>query len=348
MFPRDEAKHEDGQGGYLDRKEQLMTGTTLQHDLESAYRTLLVRRRRRRRVARLGSLGGAAGLLLAGAALGASALLGWPAPAHVQEEIAAVDTGMPADLRLNPDVAHARAVASIGTTTLYAADLRGGGSCSELVTAGDRGRGARCTTGAELAGRPIDLTVPSDADPAPDTPIALGGRINASNGTNLEVVYVDGSSDPIPFGEDRYFVFEVPALKLATVHAAGLELVARSEEGSVIARASLPADWDDPAAPDENAPIYVSTRSDASDFTKVFGLEGHVGAAGATSLELRYDDGAVVSIPIQPNGDYAYVLPIERTDDFMHPQMLIARNANGDVVASTSVAAVAYWRAAGS
>jgi hypothetical protein len=32
----------------------------------------------------------------------------------------------------------------------------------------------------------------------------------------------------------------------------------------------------------------------------------------------------------------------------MHPQMLIARNAGGDVVASTSVSAVAYWRAAGS
>ncbi len=328
-----------------------MTVTTLlKHDLESAYRRLLVRRQRRRRLARLGSLGGAAGLLLAGAALGASVLLGWPAPAHVQQEIAAVDTGMPADLRLNPDVAHARAVASIGTTTLYAADLRGGGSCSELVTAGDRGRGARCTTGAELTHRPIDLTVPSDAGPTPDTPIALGGRINASNGTNLnlEAVYVDGSSNSISLGEDRYFVFEVPALHLATVHASGLELVARSEDGSVIARASLPADWDDPAVPDENAPIYVSTRSDASDFTKVFGLEGHVGAVGATSLELEYDDGAGVSIPIQPNGDYTYVLPIERTDDFMHPQMLIARDADGDVVASTSVAAVAYWRAAGS
>jgi len=83
---------------------------------------------------------------------------------------------------------------------------------------------------------------------------------------------------------------EVPAQHLATVHASGLELVARSADGSVVARASLPADWDDPAVPDEVAPIYVSTRSDASDFTKVYGLEGHVGAAGATSLELKYDD----------------------------------------------------------
>jgi hypothetical protein len=331
-----------------DRKEQLMTVTTLQHDLESAYRSLLARRRRRRRAARLASLGVGAGMLLAGAAFGASALLGWPAPIHVQQEIAAVDTGMPADLRLNPDAEHARAVASIGTTTLYAAALRDGGSCTELVTAGGRGRGARCTTGAELARRPLDLTVPSDADPGPDTPIALGGRINAANGASLEAVYADGTSDPISLGDDRYFAFEVPAQQLAAVHASGLELVARSAEGSVVARASVPADWDDPAIPDESAPIYVNTRSDSSDFTKVYGLEGHVGAAGATSLELRYDDGVVVSIPIQANGDYSYVVPPERTDDFMHPQTLSARAAGGEIVASTSVAAVAHWRAAGS
>jgi hypothetical protein len=324
-----------------------MTMTTLQHDLESAYRTMLGRRQRRRRLARVGSLGAGGGLLLAGAALGASALLGWPAPAHVQQEIAAVDTGMPADLHLNPDVAHARAVASVGTTTLYAADLRGGGSCTELVTAGDRGRGARCTTAAELAAQPIDLTVPSDANATPDLPIALGGRINASNGTRLEASYPDGSTDSIALGDDRYFVFEVPAQQLATVHSSGLELVAYNTDGSIVARVSLPADWDDQPVPDEIAPIYVNTHSDSSDFTKVYGLEGHVAAAGATSLELTYDDGASVSIPIQADGSYTYAVPADRTDDFMRPQRLVARNANGEIVASTSVAAVAYKRAAG-
>jgi hypothetical protein len=164
----------------------------------------------------------------------------------------------------------------------------------------------------------------------------------------LSAVYADGSSDSIALGDDRYFVFEVPAQHLATVHSSGLELVARSAEGSIVARASLPADWDDPAVPDELAPIYVNTRSDSSDFTKVYGLEGHVGAARAASLELQYEDGAVVSIPIETGGDYTYVVPAERTDDFMQPQLLIARDAGGDVVASTSVAAVAYWRAAGS
>ena len=327
-----------------------MTLTTLQHDLESAYRSLLVRRQRRRRLARLGSLGGGAGLLLAGAALGASVLLGWPAPAHVQQEICAVDTGMPADLRLNPDVAHARAVASIGTTTLYAADLRGGGSCSELVTVGDRGRGARCTTVAELAGRPIDLTVPSDADPAPDTPVALGGRINAPNGATLSAVYADGSSDSISLGEDRYFVFEVPAQELATVHSSGLELVARSAEGST---SSLERRWGPTGM---IRPSRINCPDLRQHSLRLFRL--HQGLRlgrpcgrrrGNVTRAPEYDGGAAVSIPIETSRGTTPTSSLqERTDDFMRPQTLIARNAAGDVVASTSVAAVAYWRAAGS
>jgi hypothetical protein len=52
-------------------------------------------------------------------------------------------------------------------------------------------------------------------------------------------------------------------------------------------------------------------------------------------------------IPIQAEGYSTYVVPAERTDDFMHPPTLLAHNSGGDVVALTSVAAVAYWRAAG-
>jgi hypothetical protein len=99
------------------------------------------------------------------------------------------------------------------------------------------------------------------------------------------------------------------------------------------------------------AQVELSERlgvcSDESDLTKVYGVEGHVSAASATTLELVYDDGAVESIPIQPNGDYAYAVPAERTDDFMRPQTLVARNAAGEPVASVFVAAVAYWRSMG-
>src|SRR5919201_5866071 len=148
-----------------------MTATdALCHDLQNAYAGFLVHRRRRRRLVRAGAIASAALLALAGAGLGAATLLGWPAPVHVKKELAAVDQGLPADLRLNPDAEHARAVASTETATLYAASLRDGGSCTEIVTAGDRGRGATCSTGAELATRTLDVAVPFGDGAGPDAP----------------------------------------------------------------------------------------------------------------------------------------------------------------------------------
>jgi hypothetical protein len=317
---------------------------TLAADLLIAYNGLLQRKRRRRRLIRTAAITSAALLALAGAGLGTAALLGWPAPEHVKQEIAAVDRGLPADLRLNPDVEQARAVASTGDSTLYAASLRDGGSCSEIVTAGERGRGATCTTGAELASRPLDVTLPFDEGAAGVSPVVLGGRVNAEAGTSLEIRYADGSSDDVPLGDDRYFLFDVPTAKRATVRAAGFELVGRDGDGSLVGRATVPADWDDPAVPDERAQLYVSTRSDESDFTKVYGLEGHVSAPGATRLELAYGDGTRAAIPIQPDGSYDYVVPADRIDDFMEPRKLVALDEQGREVASATVAAVAYWR----
>ena len=316
----------------------------LRHDLQAAYAGFLAHRWKRRRLARAAALASAGALVLAGAGLGAAALLGWPAPLHVQNEIAAVDRGLPADLRLNPDVRHARAVAATDNATLYAAALRDGGSCTEIVTAGERGRGATCTTGAEAASRALDLTVPFGDGAGPQSPVVIGGRVNEAAGVRLEAQYADGSSDEIPLGEQRYFLFEAPPAHRASVHASGLQLVARAGDGLVVGRASLPADWDDPAVPDEQAPLYVSTRSDESDLTKVYGLEGHVGAAGAATLELDYGDGTRVSLPLHADGSFQYTLPAERVDDFMQPQTLLARDGDGKVVASATVAAVAYWR----
>jgi hypothetical protein len=317
----------------------------LAHDLLTAYGGLLERRRRRRHVVRTVALVSAALATLAGAGLATAALLGWPAPEHVRQEIAAVDQGLPADLRLNPDVEHARAVVWTGSSTLYAATLRDGGSCTEIVTAGDRGRGARCTTGAELGSRPIDVTLPFDDGEAADAPVVLGGRVNARASASLEIVYAGGASEVVRLGDGRYFLFEVPAERRASVRASGFELIARDREGAVVSRTTVPTDWDDPAVPDEQAPLYVSTRSDESDFTKVFGLEGHVSAPGARTLELDYGDGTRATIPLRPDGSYEYALPTDRTDDFMQPRTLVARDADGREVADATVAAVAYWRA---
>jgi hypothetical protein len=313
----------------------------LHHDLVAAYGARLDRRRHRKPVV---AAVAAASLALTAAGFGAAALFGWPAPLHVKQEIAAVDQGLPADLRLNPDVEHARAVAATENATLYAASLRDGGSCSEIVTTGERGRGATCMTGAQAGTQPLDVTMPFDDQTGPDAAIVVGGRVNAEAGASLQVRYADGSIDPVPLGDDRYFLFEIPAAKRARVHVSGLELVAYDESGSVVARAAVPDDWDDTAVPDEQSPLYVSTRSNESDFTKVYGLEGHVGAPGATRLELEYGDGTRAAIPIQPDGSYDYTVPAGRIDDFMEPRTLVALDEQGREVASATVAAVAYWR----
>jgi hypothetical protein len=320
-----------------------MTVDQLQQDLVSAYGGLIERRRRRGRRLRAAAIAVSALLVLSGAAFGIAVLLGWPAPEHVKRELAAVDQGMPEDLRLNPDVEHAVAVAATDTATLYAATLRGGGSCSEIVTADDRGRGATCTTSAQYVARPIDVTLPFDEGETPETPVVIGGRINATGAARLEITYADGAGDEIELGDDSYYLFDVPAAHLASVHEDGFELVARNPDGAIVARGAVPGTWDDPAKPDQEAPIYVSTHSDSSDFTKVYGLDGYVGAEGTTTLQLDYGDGTTVSIPIRDDRSYEYTVPADRVDDFMQPRTLEALDADGRVVASTTVAAVAYW-----
>lgn len=315
-----------------------MSHDALHHDLLGAYGARLARARHRKLVCAVTAAGA---LVLAGAVLGASALFGWPAPPHVKQEIAAVDQGMPADLRLNPDVEHARAVAATESATLYAASLRNGGSCTEIVTAGERGRGATCST---QSAEPLDVAMPFDDEASQDAPVVVGGRINVDTGSSLQVRYHDGTADEIPLGDDRYFLFEIPAANRASVHEDGLELIAQDKQGAVVGRATIPADWDSTAVPDDQAPLYVSTRSDASDFTKVYGLEGHVSPAGAARLELEYGDGTRVVIPIEADGSYDYAVPASRVDDFMQPRHLVALDQQGQEVASAWVAAVAYWR----
>jgi hypothetical protein len=121
-----------------------------------------------------------------------------------------------------------------------------------------------------------------------------------------------------------------------------MKLIVRDSDGTVRAQTSIPADWDGPAVSDKTRPLFVSTRSDSSDFTKVYGIEGHVGAPGAVSLELQYLDGAKATIPIE-NGGYFYTVPSSRVDDFMRPQGMVALDRDGNVVAQAPVAAVAYW-----
>jgi hypothetical protein len=316
----------------------------LERELTSAYAVLLNRRRRRARVRRVAVTVIGSALAITAAAAASVQLFGWPAPGHVKADIAAVDQGMPEDLRLRPDVEHARAVAQSGDSTLYIAELKGGGHCYEIVTAGDRGRGATCRTRADLAAQPIELTLPSDDGGSDSAPVTVGGGTNLKAASLLTVRYGEnGPTDEIALGDDGYFVFNVPQRHRADAHRSALIFSAMTDKGVVIASATVPADWDGPAHADTEEPIFVNTRSDSNDFTKVYEISGHVSVDGAVELELSYGNGARARIPLQANSDYSYLVPPDRVDDFMIPRTLSARDAQGRVLAQASVAAVAYW-----
>jgi hypothetical protein len=202
------------------------------------------------------------------------------------------------------------------------------------VTAG-RPRGAICAT----AEHPVEVTLPSD-DSATG-PVTIGGRANVVS-ARVRIAYGAFAHD-VAFGLDRYFVFEVPADEVAAAHASEIVVSAVRADGSDAGDAVVPADWDAPAAPDDRQPLFVSTRSDESDFTKVYGLEGHVAVEAAVALELRYDDGERVPIALDAKGDFSYSVPPARVGSFMRPQRLVALDARGKVVAEAPVAAVAYW-----
>jgi hypothetical protein len=287
----------------------------------------------------------AALLLVGGGIAGAAAvLLGRPAPEGVKEHLRGVDAGLPADIRLNPDVENARSVAATEASTLYYAELRNGGYCTEIVT-GHQPRGANCLTSIQVSTVPIEVTVPTSDPESSSTPVSIGGRVNVDGAATLAIVYADRAEDPIPFGEDHFFVFDVPGSRLASVHADGFELIARDASGSDVGRGVVPADFDQVAS-DDRQPIFVSTISDQSDLTKVLGVEGTVNVDGVASLELVYPDGTHVDIALRSDGSYRYDLPADRVDDlYQIPGELIARGTSGKVLAKARVAAVAYWRA---
>jgi hypothetical protein len=297
------------------------------------------RRRAARRSVRIGFVAGL--LVVGGGAAAAAAFLGQPAPPAVKHDIRAVDAGLPADLALNPDAQHAHAVASTGSSTLYAATLKDGGYCMELVTGGEA-RGAVCTIASQE--QPIDLTVPF-TDPVTDTsPVTAGGKVNAASVATLSIRFPDGVESPVPLGEDGFFVYDVPAAELVSVHHGGFLLMARDADGADVGEGQLPADFDG-GPRDQDQPLFVSTISDGSDFTKVLGVEGSVNVKGAVSLTFTYPDGTAMDVPLRSDGSYRFDIPPGRQGDlYRSPGTLVARDADGKIVAQAPVAAVAYWR----
>jgi hypothetical protein len=330
-----------------------MTGTTLPPNLEAiladlmpAAERLAAQRRRRARRRRLGVLAAVVVAIASPASVAALGIIGGPAPPAVQRDLLAVDRGLPADLRLNPDVAHAHAVAASGDSVVYFAGLADGGYCAELVTAKEGPRGAVCSTAAQVDETPLDVTVPF-TDPVEDSsPVTASGHVGIAAARTIELVYPDGGSSTVPLGEERFYVADVPAAHLTAVHRQGLMLIARDADGDALAQAVVPTDAITPPSGAERPhdPIEIDTVSDGRDLTKVLRVRGRLYVDGATRLTLRYPDGATVRLALA--GDrFDYAVPRERRHDLMTPGTLTAYGADGRELARRPVAAVAYWRA---
>jgi hypothetical protein len=302
-----------------------------------------VRASRRRRTLWIASTVVATSALATAAA--ASGLLGEPAPEPIRADIAAVDEGLPEDLRANPDVDNAMAVASTASAVLYAADVKDGGYCYEIATQGDRPMGAVCVTASRLGDRAIEITAPIPADDA--APLLVGGRINDSHVERIVARYPSGTSVDVELGLSGYWLLEVPQDARDVALTTGLEIVGVGSDGQDLTTVAVPPlRDDDPAgAHDQAQPIFVSTISSEHDLTLVLGLEGSVNVADAATLELQYPDGTVTPITLAADHSYRFILPDDRQSDFANAfGQLIARDANATTVATTSISSVANHR----
>ena len=71
-------------------------------------------------------------------------------------------------------------------------------------------------------------------------------------------------------------------------------------------------------------------------------VEGSVNVAGATTLELQYPDGTTTPVALAADGTFRLDIPAERQADFATAWgQLVARDADGTIVAATSFSSVA-------
>lgn len=311
--------------------------------LESVMRSDSPSIRRNRRRLPL-AVGAGTVVLGIGAAAAATGLLGRSAPDAVKQHLAGLDAGMPVDLRYDPDLDNARAVAASESGALYMADMRDGGYCLEVASAATTPSGATCVSAITGAGSPLEVLapIPSDMDP-----LLVAGRANDARIAAVSVQYRDGSSAVIPFGLDRAWLLEVPAAQRESALSLGVTVVGSDASGMVIATSVVPPlRDDDPSGTigDKAQPIFVSTISDGTDLTLVRGIEGRVNVP-ATALTLHYPDGSTAAIDLRADGSYRYDVPAERQRSFAdRTGALVATDASGATVATAPVGSVAYWR----
>jgi hypothetical protein len=314
----------------------------LQPALEQHYtaRTAAVRpmerRPGRRRTRRAVGLGLALAVVGTGGAVAARALLGDPAPPAVQASLAAVDEGMPADLRLQPDVANARSVARDGDAVLYAADLPDGGTCTELAIAG-RPAGAICVRGTASA--PIQASIPGTPEET-STPVVVGGRVTVA-ADRVVAVLAGEQRLPVVLEPGGYFVASLdPAGSAAARRGLSLEAL---QGDTVVASVDLSDAFTPERPPAE--PISLELVSGDGDLTRVVRVYGTVRVPGTAAVRLVFPDGGATEAAVAPDGRYELALPVDRQADLAErPGRVVVLDAAGHELASRAVAAVSWWR----
>lgn len=302
-----------------------------------------LRSSRRHRALWIGASAVVAGAFATGVA--ASGMLGEPAPEPIRADLAAIDHGLPEDLRANPDVENAMAVASTSGGVLYAADVKDGGYCYELATDGDRPRGAVCVTASRVGDRAIEITAPIPSNNT--APLLVAGRINDDRVERIVARYPNGTAVDVELGLAGYWLFEVPEGARDVALTDGLEIVGVGGDGQELATLAVPPlrDEDPDGSLDRNQPISKTTISSDEDLTLVLGVEGSVNVSGATTLELQYPDGTTTPIALDADRSFRFLLPPERHSDFANAWgQLVARDAGGSIVATDSMSSVANLR----
>ena len=309
----------------------------------AAVRYLAAPRRRERARHRRRTVGlaiAAVAIGVGGTAAAARLVIGDPAPPAVQQSIAGVDEGMPADLRLNPDATHARSVAVDGSAVLYAADLPDGGVCTEIALAG-RPMGAVCRSGSDHP-EPIEATIPGTPE-ATDNQIVVAGRI-AAPADAARLLTSDGLEIALSIQPGGFFIVELSG---SESDAARRGLQIESEQlGRVLASSNL----SDAFTPENGRldPISVEMVSGPGDLTQLLSLSGTVQVKGAVAVRLVYPDGTRHDTPIGATGHYEITLPGDRRGAMARrPGRLVAIDADGVELASRTVAAVSYWHSNG-
>ncbi len=252
--------------------------------------------------------------------------------------MAAIDEGMPDDLRLNPDVSNARSVARDGDAVMYAADLPDGGVCTEIAVGG-KPAGAICRSGNE-APQPIEASIPGTPEDPASTPVVVGGRV-AADADRVVVVVGEEVRIPVVLAPGGFFVVALDEVESA---AGRQRMLIEASKGSDLV-ASI--DVSDAFTPESGTldPIAAELISGDGDLSRVVSIYGTVQVARATTIRLVYPDGSSTEVAVGPDGHYEVALPAARQDDLADlPGRLIAVDLTGRELASRMVAAVSYWR----